>query len=280
MTKIELDGSPRRLLDGALVANNPTQFALAEAAALRRAARADLGEANELDLVVSLGTGSAPARAASSSGEEARSFLGSLPRTVKAARDFVFNILDLLTDTDATHDLVKRQLRDVWRPDELTRRYHRLEAVVDARHLKLDEGDADCLRDLRAMALDYLKRDRGLEWRHLVGGPASPRVGRVCAAATRRRRGGGDAAAATWRRRRRGSIASPGADADRSQVRQRERSRRGRNKRHGRQHHGVPIGQGLRQPARGRSRHRSLPAGLDVPRDHDAAVRRGLPGSA
>ena len=94
-----------------------------------------------------------------------------------AARDFVSGIIDLLTDTDATHDLVRRQLRDTW-PSLIQERYHRLDAVIDARHLGLAEGDAECLRDLRAMALDYIKRERGLEWRHLVD-------------ALRRRSGGG-----------------------------------------------------------------------------------------
>ena len=60
----------------------------------------------------------------------------------------------------------------------LQERYHRRDAVSDARHLGLAEGDAECLRDLRAMALDYIKRERGLEWRHLVD-------------ALRRRSGGG-----------------------------------------------------------------------------------------
>ena len=69
-------------------------------------------------------------------------------------------IIDLLTDTDATHDLVRRQLRDTW-PSLIQERYHRLDAVIDARHLGLAEGDAECLRDLRAMALDYIKRERG-----------------------------------------------------------------------------------------------------------------------
>ena len=157
------------LLDGALVANNPTQFALAEAASLRRRknrAKAVGKEDAQLDLVVSLGTGSAPARATSSSGAEVLGLLSAFAN-LAAARDFVSGIIDLLTDTDATHDLVRRQLRDTW-PSLIQERYHRLDAVVDARHLGLAEGDAECLRDLRAMALDYIKRERGLEWRHLV----------------------------------------------------------------------------------------------------------------
>lgn len=170
MRRVEVDGAPRRLLDGALVANNPTQFALAEAASLRRSknqAKAVGSENVKLDLVVSLGTGSAPARATSSSGAEVRGLL-SAAANLAAARDFVSGIIDLLTDTDATHDLVQRQLRDTWSNKDLPRRYHRLEPVVDARHLGLAEGNSECLRDLRAMALEYVKRDRGLEWRHLV----------------------------------------------------------------------------------------------------------------
>jgi len=169
MRRVDVDGAPRRLLDGALVANNPTQFALAEAAALRRRKNRNKAVGKEdaqLDLVVSLGTGSAPARATSSSGAEVLGLLSAFAN-LAAARDFVSGIIDLLTDTDATHDLVRRQLRDTWSTN-LQERYHRLDAVIDARHLGLAEGDAECLRDLRAMALDYIKRERGLEWRHLV----------------------------------------------------------------------------------------------------------------
>ncbi|KAH8053628.1 hypothetical protein JL722_9475 [Aureococcus anophagefferens] len=74
--RFDVDGSPRRLLDGALVANNPTHFALAEASALRRGA--DRRAEQTLDLVVSLGTGAAPAKARSSAAD-ARSFLGAIP---------------------------------------------------------------------------------------------------------------------------------------------------------------------------------------------------------
>ena len=80
MRRVDVDGAPRRLLDGALVANNPTQFALAEAAALRRRknrAKAVGKEDAQLDLVVSLGTGSAPARATSSSGAEVLGLLSA-----------------------------------------------------------------------------------------------------------------------------------------------------------------------------------------------------------
>ena len=116
MRRVDVDGAPRRLLDGALVANNPTQFALAEAASLRRRknrAKAVGKEDAQLDLVVSLGTGSAPARATSSSGAEVLGLLSAFAN-LAAARDFVSGIIDLLTDTDATHDLVRRQLRDTW----------------------------------------------------------------------------------------------------------------------------------------------------------------------
>ena len=145
MRRVDVDGAPRRLLDGALVANNPTQFALAEAAALRRRKNRNKAVGKEdaqLDLVVSLGTGSAPARATSSSGAEVLGLLSALAN-LAAARDFVSGIIDLLTDTDATHDLVRRQLRDTW-PSLIQERYHRLGDVVDARHLGLAEGDAEC----------------------------------------------------------------------------------------------------------------------------------------
>ena len=165
--RFDVDGSPRRLLDGALVANNPTHFALAEASALRRGDARTGAPEQTLDLVVSLGTGAAPAKARSSAAD-ARSFLGAIPRSVSAARDFVEGLANLLTDTDTTHDLVKRTLRETWRGDELHERYHRLDAVIDARHLRLDEGDVDVLRDLRAMALDFLKRDKHVEWKALL----------------------------------------------------------------------------------------------------------------
>ncbi|KAH8078772.1 hypothetical protein JL720_9518 [Aureococcus anophagefferens] len=165
--RFDVDGSPRRLLDGALVANNPTHFALAEASALRRGDARTGAPEQTLDLVVSLGTGAAPAKARSSAAD-ARSFLGAIPRSVSAARDFVEGLANLLTDTDTTHDLVKRTLRETWRGDELHERCHRLDAVIDARHLRLDEGDVDVLRDLRAMALDFLKRDKHVEWKALL----------------------------------------------------------------------------------------------------------------
>mmetsp|Transcript_2268 Transcript_2268/g.6932 ORF Transcript_2268/g.6932 Transcript_2268/m.6932 type:complete len:489 (+) Transcript_2268:1177-2643(+) len=139
----------RRLLDGALVANNPTLFALVEAETL--AARGDPPE-----LVVSLGTGVAPQRAAKTTG-------------LYSHLDFAEALFNLLTDTDATHDLVLRHLdsasRRTSRPPT---RYHRLDAVLDASHLRLDEGDERALRALRSMALDYLQRDKSRDWAALV----------------------------------------------------------------------------------------------------------------
>ena len=134
MRLVDVDGAPRRLLDGALVANNPTQFALAEAASLRRRknrAKAVGKEDAQLDLVVSLGTGSAPARATSSSGAEVLGLLSAFAN-LAAARDFVSGIIDLLTDTDATHDLVRGNCGT--RGRRRSRSDHRLDAVADARH--------------------------------------------------------------------------------------------------------------------------------------------------
>ena len=104
---------------------------------------------------------SAPALATSSSSGAVLGLLSAFANP-GSRRDFVSGIIDLLTDTDATHDLVRRQLRDTWPSSQhLQERYHRLDAVVDARHLGLAEGGAECLRDLRAMVLDYIKRERG-----------------------------------------------------------------------------------------------------------------------
>ncbi|KAJ1455092.1 acyl transferase/acyl hydrolase/lysophospholipase [Pelagophyceae sp. CCMP2097] len=150
-----VDGVPRRLLDGALVANNPTAFALAEIAALN----AEAAEA-PLDLVVSLGTGAAPARA--------RRELEAGDGHVQSTLDFAEGLLNLLTDVDATHELVKRTLRTRWRGHELDKRYHRLDAVLDAGQLKLDVGDDHALRNLRLMAVDFLKREKSREWHALL----------------------------------------------------------------------------------------------------------------
>lgn len=135
----------RRILDGALVANNPTLFALLETASLGR----DVPE-----LVVSLGTGVAPLRATRATG-----FHSHL--------DFAEALFGLLTDTDATHDLVKRHLESKRRSTKHTR-YHRLDAILDASHLRLDEGDERALRTLRSMALDYLQREKTHDWTALV----------------------------------------------------------------------------------------------------------------
>ena len=73
-----------------MVANNPTQFALAEAASLRRRknrAKAVGKEDAQLDLVVSLGTGSAPARATSSSGAEVLGLLSAFANLAAARED-------------------------------------------------------------------------------------------------------------------------------------------------------------------------------------------------
>ena len=99
-------------------------------------------------MVVSLGTGSAPAGDVVVGRRSAGVVVGF--RELAAARDFVSGIIDLLPDTDATHDLVRRQLRDTW--PSLIQERTRLDAVIDARHLGLAEGDAGW--DLRAMALD------------------------------------------------------------------------------------------------------------------------------
>ncbi|KAJ8604117.1 hypothetical protein CTAYLR_001787 [Chrysophaeum taylorii] len=135
----------KRLLDGALVANNPTLFALVESAALGR---------DSPELVVSLGTGSAPYRATRTDG-------------IHSHIDFFEGLFNLITDTDATHDLVKRHLHSKRRHVKPTR-YHRLDAFLDASHLRLDEGDERALRALRAMALDYLQREKTHDWDSLV----------------------------------------------------------------------------------------------------------------
>ena len=79
----------------------------------------------QLDLVVSLGTAR---RRRGRRRRRAPRFWGCCRRSrIPRPRDFVSGIIDLLTDTDATHDLVRRQLRDTW-PSLIQERYHRLDA--------------------------------------------------------------------------------------------------------------------------------------------------------
>lgn len=146
----------RKLLDGALVANNPTLFAVIESAALGR---------DTPEVVVSLGTGISPLRAHRSS------------HWLHSHLDFAEGLINLVTETDATHDLVKRYLESFkhtayghfYRSKQRTfARYHRLDPVLDASNLKLDEGDETALRALRSMALDYLQREKTHDWAALV----------------------------------------------------------------------------------------------------------------
>ena len=136
-----------KLLDGALIANNPTLVAVLEAAALG---------ADEPESIVSLGTGVAPTKAARR---------GSL---VLSSFDLLQGVMNLLTDTDAAHDLVETYLDGARRNRDSSTRYHRLDVVVDSSHLDLAEGDSLKLTDLRHLALDYVRREKPYHWKSLI----------------------------------------------------------------------------------------------------------------
>ena len=136
-----------KLLDGALIANNPTLVAILEAAALG---------ADEPEVIVSLGTGVAPTRAARRGSQ------------LHSAVDLIQGVMNLLTDTDAAHDLVQTYLESIRRNRNAPTRYHRLDVIVDASHLDLAEGDSLKLTDLRHLALDYVKREKPYHWKGLL----------------------------------------------------------------------------------------------------------------
>jgi len=109
---------------------------------------------------VSLGTGVAPQRAARRGGGVVPSFHSTI--------DFVQGVLNLLTDTDAAHDLVQTYLDAARRNRQSPTRYHRLDVVVDSAHLDLAEGDSLKLTDLRHLALDYVQREKPFHWRSFL----------------------------------------------------------------------------------------------------------------
>mmetsp|Transcript_3852 Transcript_3852/g.5853 ORF Transcript_3852/g.5853 Transcript_3852/m.5853 type:complete len:593 (+) Transcript_3852:4584-6362(+) len=142
-----VEKSRRKLLDGALVANNPTLVALIDAAALG---------VHDPEVVVSLGTGIAPVKAARRN------------NGIFSALEFVTGIINLITNTDNAHDLVDLYLRANRAYRRTSTRYHRLDVVIDPAHLDLAQGDGDALTDLKSLALDYLRREKPHHWRALL----------------------------------------------------------------------------------------------------------------
>ena len=101
---ITIDRELRLFMDGALCANNPTHFVLVEAAELAAA-----GYTPDLGLVLSLGCGQAAATASLAS--QPGSGWTGLWSYGRSSFDMLQGLFNLITDTDMTHEVVKRMLK-------------------------------------------------------------------------------------------------------------------------------------------------------------------------
>lgn len=196
-------GEVRTLCDGALVANNPTHMALLEVAEMTCAANEQqqggggggggLLGITEVAVVVSLGCGqSAPGAtlqhldSSGGAGGAGGGGLGSLSRH----RDLLGGLFNLMTDTDSTHEVVRRVLRCEGKA--LGEEYHRLNTILDERHMRIDESGAGALRAMQLLTRDYLRREKSSEVARLIAVLRSHHPGaRAAAAAAARQRGAG-----------------------------------------------------------------------------------------
>ena len=111
--------------------------------------------------MLSLGCGASPAAAMGRGSGSVWSL-----NNIHAAGDLLAGIFNLMTDTDMTHEIVKRMLQ--CQGMRLGEEYHRFNTVLDARHMKMDEADPNSLRDMQLLARDFLRKEKANDFARLI----------------------------------------------------------------------------------------------------------------